>query len=49
VPGRYVLDTDRVLAYADLKPDCTRGPDPKRLLLVLSAMKNARLTDRSKR
>jgi hypothetical protein len=28
-----------VVAYADLKPDYTRRPDPKRLLLLLSAMK----------
>jgi hypothetical protein len=49
VPGRYVLDTDRVLAYADLKPDYTRRPNPKRLLLVFSAMENSRLTDRRQR
>jgi peroxiredoxin len=39
VPGRYVLDTDGVVAYAEVKPDDTRRPDPKRLLSVLSAMK----------
>ena len=49
VPGRYVLDTDGVLAYADLKPDYTRRPNPKRLLLVFSAMENSRLTDRRQR
>ena len=32
MPGRYVIDTDGVVAYADLKPDYTRRPDPKRLL-----------------
>jgi hypothetical protein len=26
VPGRYVLDTDAVVAYADVKPDYTAGP-----------------------
>ena len=49
VPGRYVLDTDAVVAYADVKPDYTRRPDPRRPLLVLSAMKNPLLTDRRQR
>jgi hypothetical protein len=49
MPGRYVLDADGVVAYGDLKPDYTGRPDPKRLLLVLSAMKNSLLTDRRQR
>ena len=49
VPGRHMLDTHAVVAYADLKPDYTRRPDPKRLLLLLSAMKNSLLTDRRQR
>ena len=48
-PARYRLDTDGVLAYADLKPDYTRRPNPKRPLLVFSAMENSRLTDRRQR
>ena len=39
MPGRHVIGTDGVVAYADVKPDYTRRPDPKRLLPVLSAMK----------
>ncbi len=46
VPGRYVLDTDGMVAYADPKPDYTRRPDRERVLLVLSAMKSSLLTDR---
>jgi peroxiredoxin len=49
MPGRYVIDTDGVVAYADVKPDYTRRPDPKRQLRVLSAMKNSLLTDRRQR
>jgi hypothetical protein len=46
MPGRYVIGTDAVVAYAELNPDYTRRPDPEKLLLVLSAMKNPLLTDR---
>lgn len=49
MPGRYVIDTDGVVAYAGVKPDYTRRPDPKRQLRVLSAMKNPLLTDRRQR
>jgi len=31
MPGRYVIGTDGVVAYADVNPDYTRRPDPKRL------------------
>ena len=46
MPGRYVIGTDGVVAYAELDPDYTRRPHPEQLLLVLSAMKNPLLTDR---
>lgn len=49
MPGCYVLDTDGVVAYADVKPDYTRRPVPKLLLRVLSDMENSLLTDRRQR
>jgi len=49
MPTRYVIGTDGVVAYAEVNPDYTRRPDPERLLLVLSAMKNPLLTDRRQR
>jgi hypothetical protein len=48
MPGRYVIGTDGVVAYAEVNPDYTRRPDPERLL-VLSAMNNPLLTDRRQR
>jgi hypothetical protein len=48
MPGRHVIGTDGVVAYAEVNPDYTRRPDPERLL-VLSAMKNPLLTDRRQR
>ena len=45
MPGRYVIVTDGVVAYAEVSPDYTRRPDPERQLRVLSAMKNPLLTD----
>jgi hypothetical protein len=29
MPGRYVIGTGGVVAYADVRPDYTRRPDPK--------------------
>ncbi len=49
MPGRYVIGTDGVVAYAEVNPDYTRRPDPEQLLLVLSAMNNPLLTDRRQR
>jgi hypothetical protein len=48
MPGRYVIGTDAVVAYAEANPDYTRRPDPERLL-VLSAMNSPLLTDRRRR
>jgi hypothetical protein len=48
MPGRYVIGTDAVVAYAEANPDYTRRPDPERLL-VLSAMNSPLLTDRRQR
>lgn len=49
MPGRYVIGTDGVVAYAELNPDYTRRPDLEQLLRVLSAMRNPLLTDRRQR
>ena len=49
MPGRHVIGTDGVVAYAEVNPDYTRRPDPKRQLRVLSAMNNPLLTDRRQR
>jgi hypothetical protein len=46
MPGRHVIGTDGVVAYAGVNPDYARRPNPERLLVVLSAMKNPLLTDR---
>lgn len=48
MPGRYVIGTDGVVAYAGVNLDYTHRPDPERLL-VLSAVKNPLLTDRRQR
>ena len=48
MPGRYVIGTDGVVAYAEANPDYIRRRDPQRLL-VLSAMNNPLLTDRRQR
>jgi len=48
MPGRYVIGTDGVVAYAEANPDYTCRLDSERLL-VLSAMNNALLTDRRQR
>jgi hypothetical protein len=39
MPARYVIGTDGVIAYAEVKPNYTRRPDPQELLPVLSAIK----------
>ena len=38
MPARYVIDTDGMIAYAEVSPDHTYRPDPAELLPVLSAM-----------
>jgi len=48
MPGRYVIGTDGVVAYAEVNPDNSRRPDPERLLM-LSAMNKPLLTDRRQR
>lgn len=38
MPARYVVGTDRVIAYAEVSPDYTRRPDPSELLPVLEQL-----------
>ena len=38
MPGRYVIGTDGVIAYAEVNPDYTRRPDPTELLPVLDKL-----------
>ena len=38
MPGRYVIGTDGVIAYAEANPDYTRRPDPTELLPVLDKL-----------
>lgn len=49
MPGRYVIGTDGVVAYAEVSPIYARRPEPEQLRLVLSARKNPLLTDRRQR
>ncbi|MEG3089224.1 peroxiredoxin-like family protein [Sphingomonas sp. PB4P5] len=39
MPARYVIGTDRVIAYAEVNPDYTRRPDPSELLPVLDRLR----------
>ncbi|MDB5393333.1 MAG: alkyl hydroperoxide reductase/Thiol specific antioxidant/Mal allergen [Rhodospirillales bacterium] len=39
MPGRYVIGTDGVIAYAEVNPDYTRRPDPSELLFVLDRLR----------
>ncbi|MCW5802007.1 MAG: AhpC/TSA family protein [Deltaproteobacteria bacterium] len=38
MPARYVIGTNRVIAYAEVSPDYTRRPDPSVLLPVLDRL-----------
>ncbi|WP_341964131.1 peroxiredoxin-like family protein [Pseudomonas sp. RC10] len=38
IPGRYIIDTRGVIAYAEINPDYTRRPEPEELLPVLDAL-----------
>jgi peroxiredoxin len=42
MPARYVIDTDGVIAYAEVNPDYTRRPDPAELLPVLDKLRAQR-------
>jgi peroxiredoxin len=39
MPARYVIDTNGVIAYAEINPDYTRRPDPSELLPVLDRLR----------
>jgi peroxiredoxin len=39
MPARYVIETDGVIAYAEVNPDYTRRPDPSELLPVLDGLR----------
>ena len=43
MPARYVIDTNGVIAYAEISPDYTRQPDPQELLPVLAALQGSLL------
>lgn len=38
MPGRYVIDTDGTVAYAEVNPDYTRRPEPSDLFPVLDRL-----------
>ncbi|HEY1720570.1 MAG TPA: peroxiredoxin-like family protein [Magnetospirillaceae bacterium] len=38
MPGRFVIGTDGVIAYAEVNPDYTKRPDPSELLPVLDRL-----------
>jgi peroxiredoxin len=38
MPARYIIDTDGTVAYAEVKPDYTRRPDPSDLFPVLEKL-----------
>lgn len=42
VPGRFVIDTDGAVAYADVDPDFTRRLDPSELLPMLNVLAGLR-------
>ena len=39
MPARYVIGTDRIIAYAEVNPDYTQRPDPSELLPVLERLR----------
>jgi peroxiredoxin len=39
MPARYVIDSDGVIAYAEVNPDYTQRPDPSGLLPVLDRLR----------
>jgi len=39
MPGRYVIGTDGIIAYAEVNPDYTRRPEPSDLLPTLDRLK----------
>ena len=41
MPARYVIETDGVIAYAEVNPDYTRRPDPSELLPVLRRLRTS--------
>ncbi|WP_394840831.1 AhpC/TSA family protein [Pendulispora brunnea] len=41
MPARYVIASDRTIAYAEVSPDYTRRPDPPVLLPVLERLRTA--------
>lgn len=40
MPARYVIDTDGVIAYAEVNPDYTRRPDPSEVMPTLKRLKD---------
>ncbi len=42
MPARYVIDTEGVIAYAEVNPDYTQRPDPSELLPVLDRLRAAK-------
>ena len=42
MPARYVIETNGVIAYAEVNPDYTKRPDPSELMLVLRRLQSER-------
>ena len=42
MPARYVIDTDGIIAYAEVNPDYTRRPDPGEVMPTLKRLKDKR-------
>jgi peroxiredoxin len=38
MPGRFVIDREGIIRYAEVNPDYTRRPDPSELLPVLEGL-----------
>ena len=38
MPGRFVIGTDGIIAYAEVNPDYTRRPDPSEMLPVIDRL-----------
>lgn len=41
MPARYVIDTQGLVAYAEVNPDYTRRPDPSELFPILDSLSRA--------
>jgi peroxiredoxin len=42
MPARYVIGSDRIIAYSEVNPDYTQRPDPSELLPVLDRLRGSK-------